>query len=106
MNEIKLDFDSTQDCGPTQDCGNRETTRLEKCVYSLVDINTRIDYLNSQHYKLLNKLDVSFVDDEVCKNIEPEVSTGLLRDIESIINKITNKINISEKNLELLEKII
>ena len=100
MNEIKQDLESTPDCV------DRKATRLEKCMYSLVDINTRIDNLNSQHYNLLRKLDVDYDDDSVCKEPEPEVSTGLLRDIESIINEINFKINISEKKLILLDEII
>lgn len=100
MNEIKQDFESTTDCV------DRIATRLEKCVYSLVDINTRIDNLNLQHYNLLKKLDVDYDDGSVCKEPEPKVSTGLLRDIESIINEISNKINISEKKLMLLAEII
>lgn len=90
----------------TPDCVDRKATRLEKCMYSLVDIYTRIDNLNSQHYNLLKKLDVDYDDGSVCKEPEPEVSTGLLRDIESIINEISNKINISEKKLMLLDEII
>ena len=100
MNKINEKFDSTQDCV------DRKATRLEKCMYSLVYINKRIDNLNSQHYNLLKKLDVDYDDGSVCKEPEPEVSTGLLRDIESIINEITNKINISEKKLILLDEII
>lgn len=100
MNEIKQDLESTSGCV------DRKATRLEKCMYSLVDINTRIDNLNSQHYNLLRKLDVDYDDDSVCKEPEPEVSTGLLRDIESIINEITNKINISEEKLNLLKEFI
>ena len=90
----------------TQDCGEREATRLEKCMYSLVDINTRIDNLNSQHYKLLKKLDVDYDDGSVCKEPEPEISTGLLRDIESIINEITNKVDVLENDLYKLKYII
>lgn len=100
MNEIKQDFESTTDCV------DRIATRLEKCMYSLVDIYTRIDNLNSQHNNLLKKLDVDYDDGSVCKEPEPKVSTGLLRDIESIINEISNKINISEKKLMLLAEII
>ena len=100
MNEIKQDFESTTDCV------DRIATRLEKCMYSLIDIYTRIDNLNSQHNNLLKKLDVDYDDGSVCKEPEPKVSTGLLRDIESIINEISNKINISEKNLILLDEII
>ena len=100
MNKINEKFDSTQDCV------DRKATRLEKCMYSLVDINTRIDNLNSQHYNLFKKLDVDYDDGSVYKEPKPEVSTGLLRDIESIINEITNKINILEKNLILLDEII
>ena len=101
MNEIKQNFKSIED-----NCVGREATRLEKCMYSLVDINTRIDNLNSRHYYLLKKLDVDYDDGSVCKEPEPEVSTGLLRDIESIINEINFKINISEKKLILLDEII
>lgn len=102
MNKIKQDLESVKD-----ECVDRKATRLEKCMYSLVDINTRIDNLNSQHYNLLRKLDVDYDDGSVCnKEPQPEVSTGLLRDIESIINEISNKINISEKNLILLDEII
>lgn len=100
MNKINEDLESTSGCV------DRKATRLEKCIYSLVDINTRIDNLNLQHYNLLKKLDVDYDDGSVCKEPEPEVSTGLLRDIESIINEITNKINISEKKLILLDEII
>jgi len=100
MNKIKQDFESTSGCV------DRIATRLEKCMYSLVDINTRIDNLNSQHYNLLKKLDVDYDDGSVCEEPEPKVSTGLLRDIESIINEISNKINISEKKLMLLDEII
>ena len=104
MNEIKQDLESTPDCV------DRKATRLEKCMYSLVDINTRIDNLNSRHYYLLKKLDVDYDDGSVCKEPEPEpepeVSTGLLRDIESIINEINFKINISEKKLILLDEFI
>ena len=100
MNEIKQDLESTPDCV------DRKATRLEKCMYSLVDINTRIDNLNSRYYYLLKKLDVDYDDGSVCKEPEPEVSTGLLRDIESIINEINFKINISEKKLILLDEII
>ena len=53
MNKIKQDLESVKD-----ECVDRKATRLEKCVYSLVDINTRIDNLNSQHYNLLKKLDL------------------------------------------------
>jgi|SRR5690554_1136626 len=101
MNKIKQDLESVKD-----ECVDRKATRLEKCVYSLVDINTRIDNLNSRHYYLLKKLDVDYDDGSVSKEPEPEVSTGLLRDIESIINEISNKINISEKKLILLDEII
>ena len=100
MNEIKQDFESTSDCV------DRKATRLEKCMHSLIDIYTRIDNLNLQHHNLLKKLDVDYDDGSVCKEPEPEVSTGLLRDIESIINEISNKINISEKKLMLLAEII
>lgn len=98
MNEIKQVLE--------QDCGDRKATRLESCMYSLVNINTRIDNLNSQHYNLLKNLDVDYDDGSVCKELEPEVSTGLLRDIESIINEINIKVNILGSFTNKLEEII
>lgn len=98
MNEIKQVLE--------QDCGDRKATRLESCKFSLLDINNRIDNINSQHYSLLNKLDDDFNDSSVSKELEPEVSTGLLRDIESIINEINIKVNILGSFTNKLEEII
>lgn len=100
MNKMYEKFDSTQDCG------DREATRLESCKLSLLNINKRIDNINLRHYKLLNKLDVVFNDGSVCKESEDDPSTGLLRDIESIIIDITNKVNVLENDLNELENIV
>lgn len=102
INKMKQDLESTQDCG------DRKATRLESCKYSLLDIYKRINYINLQHYRLLNKLDVDFGDDDVTKPNEGggEKSSGLLKDIESIINDITNKVNVLERDFNELKQII